>query len=150
MLGNEGSIERILQQIVGNQKVFSKLAIVDVVDKDYNDCDVHLVDNEDIKYFNVKFNANDLAQFVAYPKIGSTVIISFLDDDTCFISQLSEIEGYYISNEDNSFLDLMNDLFTAISNIQLQHPYGPTTPMSVINQTEFDAVQDKFKNLFLK
>lgn len=150
MLGNAGSIERIIQQIVGDQRVYSKLVIVDTVDKDYNDCDVHLADDVEEKYFNVKICPDDKATFISYPKVGSLAIMSFIDFDTCFLSQVSEYEGFYIANADNSFLDLMNDLFSAIKNLTLTHPYGPTQPQGVINQAEFDAVQDKFKNLFLK
>ena len=143
-------LENNLRRIIGNQKIFSKIAVVDFIDKDKLECTVFLEEDEDSIFFNVKLSPNKDGGFITYPKMGSTVIISFLDDYTCYISQMSEIEGYYISNSENSFLDLMNDLFTAIKNIQLTHPYGPTTPQGVINQPQFDALQDKFKNLFLK
>ena len=142
-------LENMLKQIVGNQKVFSKICKVDSVDKDKLTCDVYTLE-DDTFYDEVSLSPTNTGNFIQFPKVDSIVIVSFLDDSNCYISQMSEIEGYYISNSDNSFLDLMNDLFSAIKNISLTHPYGPTQPQGVINQAEFDAVQDKFKNLFLK
>ena len=142
-------LENMLKQIVGNQKVFSKICKVDSVDNDKLTCDVYTIE-DDTFYDNVSLSPTNTGNFIQFPKVDSIVIVSFLDDSNCFVSQMSEIEGYYISNEDNSFLDLMNDLFTAISNIQVQTNYGASLPKSVVNQAEFNSVQDKFKNLFLK
>jgi hypothetical protein len=150
MIGNAGTIERVLQQIVGDQRIFGKIVTIESVDKEFNECDVSLVEDSMVKYFNVKLTPDSKSTFIAYPKIGSLAIMNFIDFDTCYLCQVSEIEGYYIGNQDNSFLDLMNDLFTAISNIQVQTNYGPSLPKSILNQSEFDVIQDKFKNLFLK
>ncbi len=150
MISNVGTIENMLKQIVGEKQILPKYVVVQEVDKTYNDCTVALYEDETIKYFNVKFTPDDKATFIQYPKVGSIATMILLDESTGYITNISEIEGYYIGNEDNSFLDIMNDLFTAISKIQVQTNYGPSLPQSVINQAEFNAVQDKFKNLFLK
>lgn len=150
MISNVGTIENMLKQIVGEKQILPKYVVIQEVDKTYNDCTVGLYEDETVKYFNVKFTPDDKATFIQYPKVGSTATMILLDESTGYITNVSEIEGYYIGNENNSFLELMNDLFTAISNIQLQTNYGPTLPQSLTNIAEFNAVQNKFKNLFLK
>lgn len=150
MISTEYNVKELLNKLIDREDLQPKIVVIEEVDKEFNDCTVSLYENENIKYYNIKLNIDDTATMVIYPKLGSTAIMHFFDTFSGFITNISEVEGYYIGNQDNSFLDLMNDLFTAISNIQLQHPYGPTTPKSVTNQTEFDAVQNKFKNLFLK
>lgn len=149
-IASAGSLEKMMKQIVGNQKVFGKLVVVTQVDKDYLDCTCHELGDETEIFENVRLNPDKLANFVIYPKIGSICLIDWLDETTGYICQVSEVEGYYIGNTDNSLLTVLLELTTAIKNMTIMTNQGASVKNGIINVADFQAVDDKLKNLFLK
>lgn len=150
MIASEGEIIRKLKQVIGNQEVWAKYGIIKSVDKDKQTCEVYQSDNKEIIYTNVKLGTTAESNYIAYPKVGSNCIINFISDTQAYIACLSEVEGYYISNADNSFLDIMVDFITAIKNMTILTNQGASLNNGIINIADFQAVEDKLKNLFLK
>ena len=95
-----GSIQELLLKIVAPLiKVQSLPAIVDEVDKKKETCKVHLVGDKKAVRFNCRLAAvipdEPLeTKYVAYPKVGSDVLIGILDnkDEMPFILQVSQID----------------------------------------------------------
>lgn len=149
-LSNVGTVEKLMKQIIGEQMLFAKIVVITEVDKDTLECVCHEIGDVGEIFENVRICADKSANFVAYPKIGSIAVINWLDEVTGYISQISEIEGYYIANDDNSFLDIMVDFITAIKNMTILTNQGASLNNGIINVADFQAVEDKLKNLFLK
>lgn len=140
----------MLQQIVGDQRIYAKYGQVVKVDKDANTCEVADNGNNIIIYTNVKLGTNEKSNFIQYPKVGSNVVINFISDYQAYVAIYSEIEGYYIGNQDNSFLDVMVEFITAIKNMTILTNQGASLNNGIINVADFQAVEDKLKNLFTK
>jgi hypothetical protein len=112
---------------------------------------------------NVKLIANDEADkyFVFVPKVNSHVIIIFITNATAFVAMVDEIEkvickvddvimevdtaGFLLKRKNETLLQIMEDLITAITNETHAHPQGPTT--GVINVAEFQAIKTRFTTL---
>ena len=88
-----------------NSEVYSKVCKVISIDKDLNICDVEPLDG-DAGLLDVKLTATEGNQtgFIVYPEIDSSVIVTFLDKDTAFISMCTEVEEVVFNGGTNGGL----------------------------------------------
>ena len=76
-----------------NFEIYSKVCKVVSVDKYLNTCDVDPLDG-DAGLLDVKLTATEgnQAGFIVCPEIDSSVIVTFLDKDTAFVSMCTEVK----------------------------------------------------------
>ena len=98
-----------------NFEIYSKVCKVISVDKDLNTCDVEPLDG-DAELLDVRLTATEENQtgFIVYPEIDSSVIVTFIDKDTAFVSMCTETEEILINGGTNG--GLIN-IETLISNL---------------------------------
>jgi hypothetical protein len=152
----EGTNRELLRQIVLGSNIADKLnnnggilCSVVSVDSDKFTCKVKKIDNPDIEFEDVKLSVNDKGMNVIIPEIDSIVIISPFQG-SYFISMFSEIKQYYQATNDESILEILNDLLDAIIAIQLLHPQGSTVANGVINISSFQDVKQRLQKFYLK
>ena len=152
-----------------NSEVYSKVCKVISIDKDLNICDVEPLDG-DAGLLDVKLTATEGNQtgFIVYPEIDSSVIVTFLDKDTAFVSMCTEVEEVVFNggtnggliNIDTLILELNknNAILTAL--IQGFSTFVPVTndggaalktlmvsALSSLQTGDFSAMEDeKFKH----
>lgn len=159
------SVEKELQDafvdlVKRNEATFS--ATVLEVDKEKGVC---LVTDNDLEYkARLASVINDSKQkFFLYPKVGSVVLISSIDEDInqLYVDVYSQIEemrlkigncdlcvdadGFNFKKENESLRSLMLELIGAIKNLKFTTNVGPT--IKLINILDFEVVETKFKEL---
>jgi hypothetical protein len=133
------------------------------VDKAAGTC---IVKDDELEYTDVQLSAVkgvSNKKFLLIPKTGSTVLVSPINEDLkrLYVEAYSEIEscelvigttefvvdhdGYLIKRGNETLGKLIDELLTAISNMTMAHPQGPTT--AVINIAEFIALKTRFKTV---
>ena len=140
----------LINQIVNTKEIYSKRCKVESVDKNKFSCTVSYIENPSIKMNNVRLSPDTDSTFIQFPKVGTTVIVSFLADNVGFVTQTNEVEGYYMATSEKSFLDLILKFIDAIKAIQLLHPQGSTVANGVINIQDFIELENDFKKFFIK
>ena len=133
-----------------NDEVYSIIAKVDNVDEDKRVCDVSPV-NGDAKIYDVRLQAliSSKDALIVIPKVGSNVIVSFLNKEEAFVAMCSEvdsikgkIEGIEMdidkdgievksntANYTDSFndvVDVLGDVISILNTFKLATPSGPT------------------------
>jgi len=152
-----------------NFEIYSKVCKVVSVDKDLNTCDVEPLDG-DAELLDVRLTATEENQtgFLVYPDIDSSVIVTFLDKDTAFVSMCTEVEEVVFNGGTNGGLinietlilelNKNNAILTAI--IQGFSTFTPTpadggaalkalmiSALSSLQLGDFSAMEDeKFKH----
>ena len=140
----------LINQIVNTKEIYSKRCKVESIDKNKLSCSVSYIENPNIKMNNVRLSPNTDSTFTLIPKIGTTVIVSFLADNVSFVSQHNEVEGYYFATNTESILDIMLDFIKAIKAIQLLHPQGSTVQNGVINIQDFLDIENRLRKFYIK
>lgn len=99
-----------------NFEVYSKICAVTAIDKDLNVCDVKPLDG-DAEILEVKLTATEGNKdgFIIYPKIESSVIVTFLDKDTAFVSMCTEIDEFIFNGGKNGGLININTLIDELN-----------------------------------
>lgn len=98
-----------------NFEIYSKICVVNSVDKTLNTCDVSPLDG-DAEIFDVKLIATESQKgFIKYPVKGSNVIITFIDKDTAFLSLCTEVEEVIYHDGSNGGLININTLISELN-----------------------------------
>ncbi|MDY3534302.1 hypothetical protein PG614_10415 [Riemerella anatipestifer] len=156
------------------QDAFRELAKRDVdtfpvqvisVDKTAGTC---TVSDGEIEFTDVRLSAtidNETKRFYLYPKVGSFVLVSPIEEDINrlyveFFSEVEEFdfktensqikindEGFLLRKENETLKALMVDLIQEIKKMKFTTNAGPT--IRLINKPQFTAIENRFKN-FLK
>jgi len=156
------------------QDAFRKLTKRDVdtfpvtvleVDKDKGTC---RVSDDEIEYTDVQLSAvidDSLNKFHIFPKVGSSVLVSPINEDIhrLYVEACSEIEsialkiegvqfqidkdGFLLKKENETLKKLVSDLITACRHMVFTTNVGPT--ISLVNDVEFENIQTRFDS-FLK
>ena len=99
-----------------NFEIYSKVCKVISVDKDLNTCDVEPLDG-DAGLLDVKLTATEENQtgLIVYPEIDSSVIVTFLDKDTAFVSMCTEVEEVVFNGGTNGGLINIDTLILGLN-----------------------------------
>ena len=154
------------------QDAFRKLGKRDVdtfpvkvvsVDKDKGTC---IVNDGEIEYTDVQLSAtieDNGKRFFLYPKIGSYVLVSPINEDIHrlyveFWSEIEELnfetekskirindEGFLLKKENETLAKLMKDLLKEIQKMKFTTNTGST--IQLVNAPQFKAIEKRFKNL---
>ena len=157
-MGNIASnkkIKELLNKVVDSKKFFSKQCTVKEVDADNFTCDCDPIDGGPT-YFDVMLSPTANATNVSIPNVGSTVFISFLDEDNAYVSSMDSVATSIVRSTDenaehhtslketlNTFADGMNDLMNKMT---FNTPQGPSSPGILPPvKTELQQLVDDFK-----
>ena len=139
----------------------SNIAKVKSVDEVKATCVLEDEDGQELLNVRLRPVLNGKKAVMLLPKIGSSVLaVRIEDDDDWMVVGVDEVSkvGYYVGNtiveltdkvhieaNSESLGTLMDDLFTAISNMVFVTPAGNT--ISLVNLTEFTMLKTRFKQL---
>jgi hypothetical protein len=126
-----------------NERYYDSLATVISVDGDT--CDV-MLDKEGLELWGVRLSADKEKGFRIIPKVGSKVIVSYLNKSEAYVSMFSEVDLYTIQNENESLNTLLSDLIGAIEQLTVSNGAGVTGVP--INVTAFTQIKTRLKKLF--
>jgi arginine repressor len=115
------------------------------VDKTNNTVDVEPLDGT-AELIEIRLQAQAGKGIVCYPKIGSTVIVSFLNKDDGYVSMFSAIDTLSIENENTTLKEILKTLSKAVQNIIVTTPAGPSK--QVVNIQDFLKVDNLIDTLF--
>jgi hypothetical protein len=160
-------INELTQSIAALKKRGVSTFPANVVSVDKSDGTCTINDGE-LEYTDVQLSAivdGDKKHFFLYPKVGSSVLVSPIDEDIhrLYIEVYSEIEeldlqidgvnlnidkdGFLLKKENETLKKLMGDFIQACRNMVFQTNSGIT--FELLNDPEFEALETRF-NQFLK
>lgn len=137
-------------------------AVVISVDKAKGTCIVK-ADGLEYKARLASVINNDADKFLLYPKVGSKVLISCIEEDLhqLFVAKYSEIEafqfkigycemsmdatGFNFKKQNETLKGLLIELLAEIQKMVFTTNMGPT--IKLVNAPEFESIESKFKNL---
>jgi len=118
MSGKESLFEtigRYISAFVGKERYYSDTAIVKSVQDDYT-CTVQVTDGALLEGVRLQQTEGEEGFFVV-PAVNSTVIISYTDSTTAYISMFSEIENIVFNGGDNGGLINITDLTAKLNGL---------------------------------
>ena len=147
---NAGRSRDLLKQIIGF-KPFTKAQLGKIVRMDEVAlvCDVQLIDNQDIIYYDVRLLPSNNSTNVIFPKLDSLCIFSEFEGGF-YVSQITEVDSFYQATGVESILDIMLDFIKAIKEIKLLTSQGPTMSNGVINISDFLDIENRLKSFYKK
>lgn len=138
--------EAIQELAEGNNEIYSIVGTVAKVDEGKRTCDVQPV-NGDAQIFGVRLQAelNRSDGFVMVPKVGSDVVVTFINNLTGYIALTSEIDHISVkttqdlATEVEGLIDIIDSLIGILQNFQVNTAQGPSTnvmPQVITQLTE--------------
>jgi hypothetical protein len=142
-------------------ELYAKICTVLSVDEDSKTCDLKPVDDSG-ELFDIPFNANvEVDGLINQPKVGSDVLVVFLDKHNAQICNVSALDksylkigtveykvdatGFMLKKQNENLQKLMYDLLTTIKAMSFTTNTGNT--INLINAADFTALQTRFNNL---
>jgi hypothetical protein len=127
------------------------VATVTAVDRQELSCDVEPLDGG-AAMFDVRLRAaldNERGGLVLLPAVGSTVLVSAINDNWNFpyVAMVSEVDLVSVKTQQESLKTLLNDILTAIQQLTVPTPAGPSGVP--INLASFQQYNARLDNLFL-
>jgi len=148
----EETIKDLLLKITDNgERKYDMIGTV--ININDNVCDVRLgTDEEDDLLLDVIINISSISSQKVIPVLGSQVIVSFLSYNKAYVSKFTQISKYTQTTNDAEGQQLLNlrhifttfstDLLTALTNMTLPTPSGPSSPP--FNLAEFQNLLNDF------
>jgi len=161
---NEPNITGIIKKMSkSGDEVYAKVCEVLEVNTQEATIDVKPTDGT-AEIFDVRLQAeSQTGGLVVLPKVGSMVLVVFLNKNSAAVVNTSEIQklslvispcifevdntGFLLQKENETLKQLMADLIDAIKALKFTTNNGPT--ISLININDFIALENRF-NQFLK
>jgi len=160
-MSKEKELQDAFAKLLERDAVTFTAKIVEV-DKEKGVC---IVSDGDLEYkARLAAVINDTKnKFFLYPKIGSQVLISCINEDIhqLYVSKYSDVEefrvkiadcdfcvtaeGFNFKKENESLRSLILELIGAIKTMKFTTNVGPT--INLINKAEFTSLENKFKTL---
>ncbi|UWY28798.1 hypothetical protein N4T20_02485 [Flavobacterium sp. TR2] len=146
-----------------SDEVYAKVCEVMEIDQDEKTVNVKPVDDT-AEIYNVRLQAeSETGGLVLFPKVGSMVLVVFINKNNAAVVNTSEIEklslviesckfeadssGFLLQKENETLKKLMADLIKAIKALKFTTNNGPT--INLINIEDFIELETRF-NGFLK
>ena len=161
---NEPNISGVIKKISkSSDEVYAKVCEVLEVNMQETTVDVKPIDGT-AEIFDVRLQAeSETGGLVIFPKVGSMVLVVFLNKNNAAVVNTSEIEkfslviepctfevdstGFLLKKENETLKKLIADLIKAIKAMKFTTNNGPT--INLINIAAFIALENRF-NQFLK
>ena len=135
-------------QIIGKQKgeFYSKVCTVDSVNEDNRTCKVTPLDGG-VAIFGVRLQSVQGTDkgFVAFPKVGSNVVVTFINDNAAYVALCGEVDSYIMETGAESLKSIISDLIDAINAITVPTAMGPSG--LPINAPQFEAIKTRLDQL---
>ena len=116
-MSDKRQIRESIRKLSGNKTYYAKLAKVVNVDLATN-----LIDCEDLdeggNILGVKLIAQNQTGFLIIPKLNSTVLVSFINEPTGFVSMFSEVDEIQLNGDAFGGLTKIADLVTKLNNLE--------------------------------
>jgi exosome complex RNA-binding protein Csl4 len=171
-MDSENNLAEALKNITkSSDEVYAKVCEVFEINQDEKTVNVKPIDDT-AEIFNVRLQAeSETGGLVFYPKIGSMVLVVFIDKNNAAVVNTGGIEkldlviktvqflvdkdGFLLKKENETLKILISDLIAAIKNLSFivnttgtaLAQTGQTT--TIVNLVEFTSVENRF-NQFLK
>lgn len=146
-----------------SDEVYAKVCEVLEIDQDEKTVNVKPVDDT-AEIYNVRLQAeSETGGLVLFPKVGSMVLVVFVNKNNAAVVNTSEIEklslviesctfqvdnsGFLLQKQNETLKKLMADLLKAIKALKFNTNNGPT--IQLINIQDFIELEGRF-NQFLK
>lgn len=100
-----------------NNDGFAKVCTVDSVDLTTLTCYCVPL-NEDADIINVRLMANIDNGFLLIPEVDSIVVVSFLSDDSAYVSLVSKVSEVHLNGKNFDGLVKINDLVEKLNNLE--------------------------------
>jgi len=161
-------LEEALRELLkGNDEVYSIVGTISEVNKNKRTCDVLPKQDEDAVLYDVRLQADSKVAkgTVCYPKIGSLVVVTFLNKDSGYIALFSEVDsvetligeqkmdfdkdGFLLQSAQGSLLSAWVDLLNLLKGFKLSTNSGLTIAVIPDVLAKIEALETKI-NSFLK
>lgn len=167
-MAEENFAEAIKKLAKTNDEVYAKVCEVLEIDQNEKTVNIKPVDDT-AEIYNVRLQAeSETGGLVLFPKVGSMVLVVFINKNNAAVVNTSEIEklelliedvqikvdktGFLLRKQNETLKKLMSDLLSAIEAMS----FTVTTPDTInggttllINKAQFTAIKTRF-NQFLK
>jgi hypothetical protein len=155
-------IQQILQQLLlDGHELYGKVCKVDKVNG--MSCDCSPIDGSAaVNDVRITADFDSANKFVLIPKVGSLVIVSFLNNDIGYVSMVNEVSEVLYKNGDTVFrvddkfllasgtenlLTLMLDLIQAMIDERHMTNTGPTISLTPDSITKYEGIKTRFGTL---
>lgn len=155
-------IQQILQEILlDGHEMYSKVCTVNSVSG--MSCNCSPIDGDaDINDVRITADFDNANKFVLVPKVGSLVIVSFLNKDIGFVSMVNEVSEVLYQNGNTVFriddkfllasgtenlLTIMQDLIQAMIDERHMTNTGPTISLTPDSVTRYEDIKTRFNTL---
>ena len=148
-------------QYMANKKIYGQICKVIFVDENQRLCDVTPINGDSDREVRIQASLNLTEGVYIKPKVGSYVLIDYINIETGVITSYSEIEDVVIKtvnsgeirifdkilikNNNEDLKSIMNDILTAIQQITVPTPSG--TSGVPVNAAEFSSINTRINNL---
>ncbi len=163
-MDDEQNLGEIIKHLAKTgDEIYSKVCEVLEVNQGEKTVDVKPIDDT-AEIFGVRLQAeSETGGLVLYPKVGSMVLVVFINKHNAAVINTSELDeyrlsiadcqlqvdkdGFLLQKENETLKKLMGDLIKAIKAMKFTTNNGPT--INLVNIQDFIAVENRF-NQFLK
>lgn len=114
----EGVLNQFFDKWFRKQRIYSVVGTVSDVNETTRTCNVTPIDGSAIRYdVRLQSKLSSTKGFVQFPKDGSKVIVTFLNQHTGFISAMEEVDKIYIDTDLVQFNEGLNFGVTKIDSV---------------------------------
>lgn len=147
-------LKNVIRQMVENFAQDTKSMIGKVTEVDVNErtCTVlplqYEKEDDELVIYDVMFQAGGSSNsgLTLVPKIDSLVMVSFIEEDTAYISLMSDVDKISIKSEQEDLKAILTDMLTAIEQLTVPTGVGPSGVP--INLASFTQIKQRLNNLF--
>lgn len=86
--------------------------------------------------------------YLVVPKVGSSVVVSFINKTTGYLAQVSEVDHYQVEANGEDLKAILADFLDELLQTVWLTNMGPTTGMNPDNITHFQAIKSRLDTLF--
>lgn len=121
-------LEKFYEDFKREEKVYSEIGTAVNVSVDKRTCDFEPIGDDATRY-NIRLQSiiSENKGFVLIPKENSTIVVTFLNNSTGFVSLTSEIEKIHFEAGGEDLKIILNDLISEIKNAIILTPVGTGT-----------------------
>jgi hypothetical protein len=118
-MSEKSTIKAALKKIVEDTDQYYCLpCTIDSVDLTKKTAYCLPVDESKADLLNIRLMADNKTGFLIVPKVGSVVIVSFMSNETGYISMFSEVDSILLNGDENGGLIKIQELVDKLNNLE--------------------------------